>query len=345
MYIKTTKAMSRGLFILFLLLSILIMGAPGNSDAGEKAGEKRATTENAPGSSGKRDGKKNRGPKPKGALHTSGGNVFPAGKYQLTMRYIHFTRDTMYEGDSKISTPSTGPCKQDANNYRLGLRAGVFKNIDLRLMIPLNDREMKLKTRKGSLSQSHLGLGDVRLIGRYRLLAQNQGDSFNLAAGAGVKMPTGETNEKSAGQSLPGFLQPGTGSWDPLVEVAAHKMAGRHRYGANLMYRLSGSGKRRGDDFTAPDELQYNVAYVYALSKYFDVILEMNGRYMTKAKVDGQTQVNTGGHAIFITPGMNIKFTPDMHLSLGVPIAGYRDLNGRQLSEDYRVSTKFVYVF
>jgi len=95
----------------------------------------------------------------------------------------------------------------------------------------------------------------------------------------------------------------------------------------------------------APDELQYNIAYVYALSKYFDAILEMNGRYMTKAKVDGQTQVNTGGHSIFFTPGMNIKFTPDMHLSLGVPIAGYRDLNGRQLSEDYRISTKFVYAF
>jgi len=285
------------------------------------------------------------GPRPKGALHTSGGGVFDVGTYQLTLRHVYFVQDQFFEGSSKVETEVPGPSKRTAHNYQLAFRAGVVDNFDLRVMVPFTDREMQRQTRREKITESHFGLGDIRLIGRYRLLSQKAGWPLNLAVGAGLKMPTGETNKQGDGRGLPGFLQPGTGSWDPILELAAHKVAGRYRFGGNVMYRMSTSGKRGGQDFTAPSDFAYNVAYVYALTKYFDAILELNGRYATKAEMDGQTQENSGGHTLFLVPGMNIKFTSNLHLSLGVPVMIHRDLNGRQLSEDYRISSKLVYAF
>ncbi|HDR14478.1 MAG TPA: transporter [Desulfobacteraceae bacterium] len=283
--------------------------------------------------------------KPKGPLHTGGGNVFDVGEYQLLLRYVNFKQDQLYDGTSKTNYSAPGPYERTTENYQLAFRAGIIRNVDLRVIAPVLGREMKRKTKRDDLTQNNFGLGDIRLIGRYRLLAQNKGDNFNMAVGLGIKMPTGNTNEHKDGELLPGYLQPGTGSWDPILELAAHRGAGRHRYGAHLIYRLSTGGERGEQDFECPDDFQYNMAYVYGLSRHLDIFMEMNGRYMTKAKLAGITQENTGGHTIHLTPGFNIKFTPKMHISLGVPIMAYRDLNGEQLSEDYRISTKLVYKF
>ncbi len=289
--------------------------------------------------------RKNKGPKPRGALHTSGGGVFDKGQYQATFRHIYMKQDQIYEGSSKKGYSKPGPYERETHNMNLAFRAGVFNNFDLRLAIPMSEKEMKRKTKKEDISQDSFNIGDIRLIGRYRLMSQKHGNMINLAIGAGIKMPTGETNKKEKGQTLPGFLQAGTGSWDPVFEVAAHKMAGRQRIGASLMYTMTTEGRRGGKDFEAPDDFRYNLAWVSALSKYFDFILELNGRYTTKAKVEGKKQKNSGGHTIHLTPGMNFKFNKSLHFTFGVPTIVYRDLNGRQLSEDYRISSKLVYKF
>jgi hypothetical protein len=288
---------------------------------------------------------KSEGPRTRGALHTGGGGVFDVGEFQVTIRHIYMKQDKLYEGSSRKSYSRPGPYKREANNFNLALRAGIFNNFDMRLAVPMSDRNMKRKTMADSIGQNHFYIGDIRLIGRYRLLSQAKGNAINLAAGAGIKMPTGETNKKKDGQSLPGFLQAGTGSWDPVFELAAHKVYGRYRVAANISYQMSTKGRRGGQDFEAPDDFRYNLAYVYALSNYFDAIFEINGRHTTKAKVDGEKQRNSGGHTIHLTPAINIKFTRALHFSLGVPVTAYRDLNGRQLSEDYRISSKMVYKF
>ena len=53
----------------------------------------------------------------------------------------------------------------------------------------------------------------------------------------------------------------------------------------------------------------------------------------------------TCGHTVFVSPGIHFKFRTGMHLDFCVPIAAYRDLNGTQLGEDYRIVTKLASKF
>jgi hypothetical protein len=93
----------------------------------------------------------------------------------------------------------------------------------------------------------------------------------------------------------------------------------------------------------------------YAINKYFDMEIEINSVYQEAHRYDNESAVNTGGHTIYLTPGLHWKINRKLHLSMGVPIVVYRDINGESstpegkslygLSEDYRFVTKMVYNF
>ena len=146
--------------------------------------------------------------------------------------------------------------------------------------------------------------------------------------------------------------QLGTGSWDPKFELGATKFFGRSRMDAHFMYTMPGNGahkSRKGKQF------KYNFGYGYALNKYFDLELELNGVDQERHRYDGARSLATGGHTIFITPGVHWKITESSHLSVGVPVVVYRNLKSDRctpegkskygLGEDYQVVTRLGFVF
>jgi len=180
-------------------------------------------------------------------------------------------------------------------------------------MIPFWDKEFK---RKAGNPPVHMdtstlsGVGDMVLMGRYALMRQKNGDWLNLAVGAGLKIPTGDADAENdppfsvAHKYLGPGAQLGTGSWDPKFELGATKFIGRSRLDAHFMYTLPGDGahrSRKGDQF------KYDFGYGYALNKYFDVELELNGVVQEKHRYDGAKVHATGGHTIFLTPGVHWK--------------------------------------
>jgi hypothetical protein len=90
---------------------------------------------------------------------------------------------------------------------------------------------------------------------------------------------------------------------------------------------------------------KYNFAYAYAISKLFDLQIELNGEIKSKAELAGVEQDNTGGHIVYLSPGAHFKFRKGMHFDICVPVPVYRDLNGIQLSEDYRIVGKLAMKF
>lgn len=298
-------------------------------------------------------GKKVKGPKPVGAVNSSNGSVFPKGKYGVIFKYIHFKQDKLYDGSDEVDftrprkgqKPGKKCYERSMEKYQLTLRTGIFENFDARLIIPYFDKEMKRKSFKEDFTDSNSGIGDIKLISRYRILSQKEKDPFNLAFGAGLKMPTGKSDEKENGKTLPGFLQTGSGSWDPIIEIGAHKVMGRHWLSSYLMYLMTTEGELGDRDFERPDVFKYNFAYAYALTNLFDLGLELNGVIKGKAELDGKKLDNTGGHTVYLTPGVHFKFYKGMHFDVCVPIPVYRDLNGTQLSEDYRIVAKLAMTF
>ncbi len=287
-----------------------------------------------------------------GPVNSSNGALYEKGQYGIIFKYITYKEDQLFHGTDKVdfSPPQKGQkgkktYEKTLQQYQLTLRTGIFDNFDARLVIPFFDKEMKRQSFKEDFTDENSRIGDIKLISRYRIWSQKKKDPFNLAFGVGLKMPTGSTDEKDSGGKYPGFIQTGSGSWDPIIELGAHKIIRRSFISSHFMYTMTTKGELGSRDFERPDVFKYNFAYAYALSDLFDLGLELNGEAKGKAELDGQKQDDTGGHIIYLSPGVHFKFHKGMHFDVCVPIPVYRDLNGTQLSEDYRMVAKLAMKF
>jgi hypothetical protein len=287
-----------------------------------------------------------------GPVNSSNGAVYGKGEYGIILKYISFTQDHLYEGDDEVNyaRPEKGQkgkkcSEQTTEEYQFTVRTGIFDSIDARLVIPFFDKEMKRQSSSQDFTDKNSGIGDIKLISRYRIWSQKKKDPFNLALGVGLKMPTGSTDEKDSSGNCPGFIQTGSGSWDPIIELGAHKLVGRSFLSTHFLYTMTTEGELGAEDYEKPDVFKYNVGYAYALSRLFDLQCELNGEVKGKAELAGREQDNTGGHVIYLSPGVHFKFRKGMHFDMCVPIPIYRDLNGTQLSEEYRMVAKLAMKF
>lgn len=200
--------------------------------------------------------------------------------------------------------------------------------------IPYIDMELDIKNGP-TLSNS--GWGDLRLIGEYNIF---QKDAPRLTHRAiligGIKLPTAEDDEPG----LPPPMQLGTGSTDYTLGVAASRIG--HRLG--LYTDLKYTFKTEGNDYEFGDTLNYNMALGYRLlpevyetypAKQLNLFLELNGLYAQEDRSDGKKVSDSGGHSLFLSPG--IQFVPFktalFEASVQIPV--FQDLNGDQLKTDY----------
>lgn len=297
------------------------------------------------------------GPKPVGPGNMSTGTVFKPGQFALSLKYITFGKKSLYDGSDEKDGKYNGKYKRTQTVVKATVRYGFTENFDARLVVPYFDKSLYRysavgKPKEADHEDGNSGVGDIVLMGRYNLLSQKRGAPIFLSIGAGVKIPTGDSSKKN-GKPFnktyeymgPGF-QLGTGSWDPKIELGITKMFKRSRLDFHMMYTwgLEGDhGLRMGNKF------KYDLGYTYAVNRLFDVELELNGVLAEKNENDGKTVENTGGHTVYITPGVHVKIQKGLHASLCVPIVVHRDLNSVPeedkygIGEDYQVVFKLAY--
>ena len=188
------------------------------------------------------------------------------------------------------------------------------------------------------------GLGDTVFFGQYRFF-DAPAQSLESALLFGVEMPTGATNERAAtGDLFEAELQPGSGSWDPMLGVAVSKRWGKVSVHSNVLYFLSTQGTQ---DTRLGDTFYYNAAVVQTLldgPAALSVSLEGNGVYKQKEEVDGESKPNSGGNIVLLSPGMVLSYGSfSGNLSVGIPIV--QDLNGVQNDVGYRLLLAAGYSF
>lgn len=297
--------------------------------------------------------KQSSSPKPIGLVNSSNGGVYQKGDYGIILKYITYDQDELFNGTDAIDytrpakgeKPSKKVNKKSYQRFQATFRTGITENMDARIIVPLFNKELNRQSCNMDFSDDNSGIGDIKVLTRYRFLSQKLHDPLNLAFGIGLKIPTGNTDETDANGATPAYLQPGSGSWDPVIEIGAHKIIQSHWLSTYFMYKMSTEGEVGDQDYEKPDIFKYNFGYAYAVSKILDFQIELNGEFKSKAKLAGIEQENSGGHILFITPGAHLKFYKKMHFDIGVAIPVYRDLNGMQVSEDYRVVTKLALKF
>ncbi|ADD68946.1 hypothetical protein Dacet_2184 [Denitrovibrio acetiphilus DSM 12809] len=287
---------------------------------------------------------------PVGAVNMSNGVVFAKGEFGIITKNHYTVKDEIYSGtDEADFNPAMGSSqvkKLTVNMTQVALRYGIGNGFDIRLIVPYISKELEAGAgTPGGIMKKKFdtsGLGDLKLLSRYQIMNQMKGAPFFLQAGLGLKLPTGESEEKKDGTYMPMGVQSGSGSTDYLAEAGLTKLLGRHRLDMYLLYMYTTEGSQ---DFEFGNVFQYNLGYNFSLTKFFDLELEFNGKTQAKNKQNGKSIDASGGTFYALTPGFHIRKGQQIHFSLGVPYTIYRDVNGTQPTEDLSLVARFTVRF
>jgi len=305
-----------------------------------------------------------------GPINTLPAETLPKGQWTTGFRYEYLKMDAL--SDSKLSHLSEeGEAVHSTDSLSspsLSVAYGVTSDFMLVGNLPYVSRRNIRETaghhddEDGHDDESGVvklgdskGIGDASLYGLYRFV-NNEQTGLQVSVLGGMKMPTGDTNEKTKeGERFEAEHQPGSGSWDPLFGIGASMPWNSISLGASLFYQLSTEGSQ---DTTIGNGVFYSLALAHRLDTggshghhdhgphaKWDLILELNGEWREKVDIDGVTDGNTGGHVLFLAPGVRYG-TPQgwaTALSFGVPVIN--NLNGIQSESDWRVIGNIGYAF
>jgi hypothetical protein len=183
-------------------------------------------------------------------------------------------------------------------------------------------------------ANSIVGMGDATLLGKYSFAAAD----IEMAVLAGVKIPTGSTSQlDNTGNPLEPDHQPGTGSWDPLLGVAAAHQFEKFTLGGSVLYRITTEGRhdfKPGQQVIVAMKGEYQVAGLGKFPRVY-VSLELAEQFTAKDEDDGVKNQDTGGSLLTIGPGVRIRVNEHVTFAATVALPLYQGLNGVQHKEKF----------
>lgn len=208
--------------------------------------------------------------------------------------------------------------------------------------IPYLDKELHLTQNGIRRVLSDTGFGDLSLIAKYGLLQRDaHNKTTRVAFKGGLKLPTGDYKETDEeGNLLPRGLQLGTGSVDYSAGLIFTHIVNRLGINADAIYQFNGES----DGFAFGDALNYDIALGYRIypsiyetypSPYATLYLEVNGQYNRKSRTGGQSVADSGGHILFLSPGVQYIPLGNLILEASLQIPVRQELNGTQLGTDF----------
>lgn len=302
----------------------------------------RAMANHGPGTSG-------------GGSSTVSGETLRRGMFDLSLRvdYTQFGDIDAEEAESRA---------QDAGNFdaldysvltTLSLSYGFTDDLEAGAQIgyyAANDFIDAELEEGGTEPESSVGdpegLTDLYLTLKYRFL---KGRAGNLAGIVGIKLPTGNDDERLAnGEILEPSSQPGSGSVDYQLGVAYSRfLTSRTTLDASTLYTL----RTEHDDFKVGDRFDAGVALNYRLTEsikrfpQFGVFGEVLYVHLEKDEEDGEKETNSGGDVIHLSPGLRVRFSENVSLTAAPAFPVAQDLNGDQIEADFRAAATLSFTF
>ncbi len=300
-----------------------------------------------------------------GPIITSSGKTAKKGTGAVGINFQHVEFDNFSNERLSELTDQDEDVHGTSSLQRTSIDAviGVTNNLTLGFSVPFVKRNnLKETAHHGSDEEFELlgsaeGLGDAQIFGQYQFYANSNNSTF-ISALFGVKLPTGETNEKSReGERLEVELQPGTGSTDPFLGLAISTSLGLWELDSNILYTLATQGSQ---DTDLGDIFNYNVALSAPLSSLFNdrddhsshghnshmtdklnLVLEMNGEWRDRIEIDNETEQNSGGNVVYLSPGVSLTTDGWVASALaGWPVID--DLHGEQSDPEFRFVFKLT---
>lgn len=264
------------------------------------------------------------------------------GGFSLIIPDFRFTRETGSNQELKVFEETlTGVY-------------GITGDLTLGMTLPLVQKQVEFKTPSGTRAEIRSsGLGDSSLVGVYRFYRRDvprATTQFSIIGG--LKAPTGSTSQSDRDaillpgnnrRRLPRPLQPGGGSWDGIVGIAGFQNLDQLSFYGSVQGKING----KDDSFRFGNKIHYDltVDYVTLEERNLFFILEFNGVNAGRNEENGKKIRNSGGHTLFISPGIEYLPLPYLILESSVQIPIVQDLNGRQPEKRFSLLVGLRYLF
>lgn len=253
----------------------------------------------------------------------------PYSSLPVTMDMMKYTLTAGYGFSPRLKAFVSVPYIRNTMDMTMGMTMGMMTTWTDSTMQPVSD------------------VGDATVMGLYRLYTDREiRPSSSLTLGFGVKTPTGSfttMNSKNTAY-VHAHMQPGTGSWDPLLSLLYTKMMDQLLLQADATYQHT-TRNRRGYEFG--DSVAAGLSGKYAIIREFNVTAGLTYLHVGQAsdKDDNYTnlasimddQRNTGGNSLWFSPGIQLLPIVNSMLDLKVQVPLWERVNGTQLVSSYRV--------
>lgn len=187
------------------------------------------------------------------------------------------------------------------------------------------------------------GIGDLLVLTKYRIVAPSIVAPFEVAAGAGAKLPIGRYRQEVNGTRLSLDLQAGTGAADLLgwfYGSYSNLPAGFKLYGW-LLHRYPGANF---DSYRYGDETLVNFGVLKSLAEFLDAGLAARVRIAQRDFSNGRLLQSTGGVQFFLFPAISYLSSESSFRIFGqIPIQ--QNMYGIQLGLSYLVGVELSYRF
>lgn len=224
---------------------------------------------------------------------------------------------------------------------------GIAEDWAAFVALPILDKDFEVASSAGPrFSRGTRGIGDLQLFGRYTAYRDDApGRTFRIAPFAGIKVPTGDDDERDQLGRLPQAVQLGSGSWDPFLGIIVTWQTLDHQIDAQLAYRAN----TEHDGFAFGDELRFDASIQHRLwprelgagvPGFLYGVLEANLIHQDKNRLDGIDDPNSGGTTFLLAPGLQYV-TKRWVIEAIVQLPVAQDLNGTALEQRFTVLAGF----
>lgn len=231
--------------------------------------------------------------------------------------------------------------------HRLSASLGLSPAWSVSAQLPLIDRSHgHVHHHRGAQvaqAWSVSGLGDVLVEARYAFWRSRGGSVWSVAAGS--ELPTGRDGAANeAGAPAEDGILPGSGSFDASASLMWQRPAGRGALFASAARRFNGPGEK---GYRQGDVTMFHAGGAAPLWGRLSGLLQANvvvREHDWKGNTREET-LNTGGEALFLSPGVEIAAGRGWSVSATVQIPVYQRVNGFQIVSDYALRTGLGYRF
>ena len=248
---------------------------------------------------------------------------------------------------SRASGDSSGVGREREERAAVSvLGYGAAAHLTLFAEIPFVDRSLETGAPGARRSRGANGLGDITLSTRYTVFRRDgPGRTFRVAPFLGLKLPTGRSRTRDSIGLLPPSVRTGTGSWDPLGGIVLTHQTLDFQIDAQASYRVN----TRADGFEAGDVARADLSFQYRLLPrrieggtpgFLYGVAEANLRHRGHNSVNGVADRNSGGFALFVSPGLQYV-TKRWIVELGAQLPAMQRLNGTALEDDFILRVGF----